>query len=121
MIQDDVSFTAVKQKEKKEKAARRRPAQGHQAAASDVRVDVLNGGARGRLRAGNAELAAERRGRDQVRERGQRRRDTVSKTTLEYAPDQADQARRLADIMGLSGSALKPGKSVTRLPRACPR
>src|SRR5207253_6976281 len=37
----------------------------------------------------------------------------LAKTTLEYAPDQADQARRLADIMGLSGSALKPGKSVT--------
>jgi LytR cell envelope-related transcriptional attenuator len=39
--------------------------------------------------------------------------ETLKKTTLEYAPDQADQARRLADIMGLSGSALKPGKSVT--------
>ncbi len=39
--------------------------------------------------------------------------DTLAKTTLEYAPDQADQARRLADIMGLSGSAMKPGKSVT--------
>ncbi len=35
-----------------------------------------------------------------------------AKTTLEYAPDQADQARRLADIMGLSGSAMKPGESV---------
>ena len=40
----------------------------------------------------------------------------LAKTTLEYAPDQADQARRLADIMGLSGSALKPGKSVDQLP-----
>src|SRR5690606_36246766 len=39
--------------------------------------------------------------------------EALSRTTLEYAPDQADQARRLADIMGLSGSALKPGKSVT--------
>lgn len=38
---------------------------------------------------------------------------TLKKTTLEYAPDQADQARRLADIMGLSGSAMKPGESVT--------
>ncbi len=37
----------------------------------------------------------------------------LAKTTLEYAPDQADQARRLADIMGLSGSAMKPGESVT--------
>ncbi|MBD0417878.1 LytR C-terminal domain-containing protein, partial [Streptomyces sp. TRM S81-3] len=37
----------------------------------------------------------------------------IAKTTLEYAPDQADQARRLADILGLSGSAMKPGESVT--------
>ncbi len=36
----------------------------------------------------------------------------LKKTTLEYAPEQADQARRLAAIMGLSGSALKPGESV---------
>ena len=38
---------------------------------------------------------------------------TLRKTTVEYAPEQADQARRLADLMGLSGSAMKPGKSVT--------
>jgi hypothetical protein len=38
---------------------------------------------------------------------------TQAKTTLEYAPDQAGQARRLADLMGLSGAAMKPGKSVT--------
>lgn len=37
----------------------------------------------------------------------------LSKTTLEYAPDQAAQARELAHLMGLPGSALKPGKSVT--------
>ncbi|MBD0417620.1 LytR C-terminal domain-containing protein, partial [Streptomyces sp. TRM S81-3] len=37
----------------------------------------------------------------------------VAKTTLEYDPAQADQARRLADILGLSGSAMKPGESVT--------
>jgi hypothetical protein len=36
----------------------------------------------------------------------------LAKTTLEYGPGQADQARRLADIMGLSGAAMKPGKSV---------
>ena len=39
--------------------------------------------------------------------------ETLSKTTLEYSPDQADQARKLADLMGLSGSAMKPGKSET--------
>ncbi len=39
--------------------------------------------------------------------------EALAKTTLEYAPEQADQARRLADILGLSGAAMKPGESVT--------
>jgi hypothetical protein len=33
----------------------------------------------------------------------------LPKTTLEYAPNQADQARRLADSMGLPASAMKEG------------
>ncbi|MER7903220.1 LytR C-terminal domain-containing protein, partial [Streptomyces sp. NPDC095614] len=32
----------------------------------------------------------------------------VKKTQLVYGPNQADQARRLADLMGMSASALKP-------------
>jgi hypothetical protein len=37
----------------------------------------------------------------------------LSRTTLEYGPEQAAQARKLAAIMGLPGTALKPGESVT--------
>ncbi|MFG2472947.1 LCP family protein [Streptomyces canus] len=111
-IAGDVSFTEVKKQEKKEKAEVAARLKGSKSAASDVRVRILNGGAAAGSaqqqlaylqtqagvtksdNAGNAEAA-------------------LAKTTLEYAPDQADQARRLADIMGLSGSAMKPGKSVT--------
>ncbi|GGM05303.1 hypothetical protein GCM10010129_56130 [Streptomyces fumigatiscleroticus] len=37
----------------------------------------------------------------------------LSRTTLEYDPGQAGQAHRPADILGRSGSAVKPGGSVT--------
>lgn len=33
----------------------------------------------------------------------------IDKTTLAYAPNQADQARALAEMMGLPASALKKG------------
>lgn len=45
-------------------------------------------------------------------ENGANAPEKLAKTTLEYAPDQADQARKLAALMGLSGSAMKPGESV---------
>ncbi|MCX4908207.1 LCP family protein [Streptomyces sp. NBC_00878] len=111
MIKSDTSLTAVKQKEAKEKAAVAARLKGEKSAASEVRVRILNGGApngaaqaqlnwlqlqAGVLKSENAGVLG----------------STQPKTTLEYAPDQADQARKLADIMGLSGSAMKPGKSV---------
>lgn len=109
-IKNDVSFTAVKQKEKKEKAAVAARLKGTRSAAADIRVDIYNGGAP----AGSAQetlnwlqitegvLKSSQLGNADA---------TLSKTTLEYSPDQADQARKLADLMGLSASALKPGKS----------
>jgi hypothetical protein len=112
MIKDDVSLTEVKQKEKKEKAAVAARLKGEKADASEVRVQVLNGGAP----AGSAQAQlnwlqleagvtkSENAGNSDA---------TQAKTTLEYAPEQADQARRLAAIMGLTGSAMKPGESVT--------
>ncbi len=112
MIKNDVSFTEVKAKEKKEKAAVAARLKGTKSAADEVRVQILNGGA-------PAGSAQEELTYLQT-EAGVRKSDnagnaekTLAKTTLEYAPDQADQARRLAAIMGLSGSAMKPGKSVT--------
>ncbi|MEV0558130.1 LCP family protein [Streptomyces sp. NPDC050597] len=112
MIKSDTSFTAVKQKEAKEKAAVAARLKGKKAAASEVRVQILNGGAP----AGSAQAELnwlQLEAGVSKSENAGNSGDTQAKTTLEYAPDQADQARRLADIMGLSGSAMKPGKSVT--------
>ncbi|MEU2155803.1 LCP family protein [Streptomyces sp. NPDC019396] len=111
-LQNDVSFTEVTKKQKeKEKAAKSKQdalLKGARADASDVRVDVYNGsdtnGAaqatlnwlqieKGVLKSSNKSNAPEK----------------IAKTTLEYAPNQADQARTLADYMGLPAEALRPG------------
>ncbi|MEU2928463.1 LCP family protein [Streptomyces sp. NPDC007251] len=111
-INNDVSFTEVKKKQKAEKDAQAARLKGSRSAPSDVRVRILNGGAV----AGSAQetldwlqnqegvLKSENAGNAPAQ---------LSRTTLEYAPDQAAQARELAHLMGLPGSALKPGKSVT--------
>ncbi|MGC4998132.1 LCP family protein [Streptomyces sp. DT195] len=111
-INGDVSFTDVKKKEKAAKDAQAARLKGSRSAPSDVRVRIMNGGAV----AGSAQetlnwmqteksiLKSENAGNAPAE---------LSKTTLEYAPDQAPQARELAALMGLPGSALKPGESVT--------
>ncbi|MET8893390.1 LCP family protein [Streptomyces albogriseolus] len=112
LIRNDVSFTEVKQKQKQEKAAVAARLKGEKAPASEVRVRILNGGAP----AGSAQSTLSWLQVDQGVGKSENAGNApaeLAKTTLEYAPDQADQARRLADIMGLSASALKPGESVT--------
>ncbi|WP_339129726.1 LCP family protein [Streptomyces sp. f51] len=109
-IKNDVSFTAVKQKAKKEKAAETARLKGSRSAASDIRVDIYNGGAE----AGSAQETLNWLQNDEGVLKSSQLGNAdapLSRTTLEYSPDQADQARKLADLMGLSGSALKPGKS----------
>ncbi|MFJ4818390.1 LCP family protein [Streptomyces sp. NPDC088801] len=111
MVRDDVSLTDVKQQKKKEKTAEAARLKGTKAPASEVRVRILNGGAV----AGSAQetlswLQVEE-GVTKSENAGNAEQP-LAKTTLEYAPGQADQARRLADIMGLSGAAMKPGESV---------
>ncbi|MFI5680892.1 LCP family protein [Streptomyces cellulosae] len=111
-IKNDVSFTAVKARERTEKAAVAARLKGTKSAASEVRVRILNGGAA----AGSAqETLTWLQNEEGVTksENGGNAPAALAKTTLEYAPDQAAQARRLAAIMGLPGSAMKPGKSVT--------
>ncbi|MEU2659797.1 LCP family protein [Streptomyces sp. NPDC007325] len=112
MIEQDVSFTEVKKKEadaKKAKAqAQAKLLQGPKAPAAEVRVDVFNGSGingaaqstinwlqndQGVLRSSNKSNAPEK----------------AAKTTLSYAPNQADQARALAAMMGLPATALKQG------------
>ncbi|MFH7597002.1 LCP family protein [Streptomyces racemochromogenes] len=116
MIRGDVSLTEVEKKEQAAKDAAEADAkskqdallQGNRAPAGDVRVDVYNGGGppgaasttltwlqntKGVYKSGNHGNASAR----------------LAATQLEYAPNQADQARALADMMGLPASALKPG------------
>ncbi|GGQ25028.1 LytR family transcriptional regulator [Streptomyces mutabilis] len=116
MIRNDVSFTEVKkkesEKEKKEKAAVAARLEGEKSDPSEVRVRILNGGA--------PDGSAQRELLYLQNEAGVTKSENagdadaeVAKTTLEYAPDQAAQARALAEILGLSGAAMKPGESVT--------
>ncbi|GAA3145754.1 LCP family protein [Streptomyces rameus] len=111
-IQNDVSFTDVKKKQKAAKDAQAARLKGTQAPASEVRVRILNGGAPG----GSAQAALNWLQNDEGVTKSENAGNApagLAKTTLEYAPDQAAQARRLAAILGLSGAALKPGQSVT--------
>jgi LCP family protein required for cell wall assembly len=111
MIKNDVSFTEVKAQKKKEAAAVAARLKGTKADASEVRVRILNGGAA--AGSAQAQLAYLQNEAGVLKSENAGNADAeLAKTTLEYSPDQADQARRLADIMGLSGSALKPGESV---------
>lgn len=111
-IKNDVSFTEVKQQKKKEAAAVAARLKGTKSDASEVRVRILNGGAEAGSASSTLTWLQTEEGVEKSENAGNAPA-TLAKTTLEYAPDQADQARRLAAIMGLSGSAMKPGKSVT--------
>ncbi|MFJ8670210.1 LCP family protein [Streptomyces sp. NPDC093600] len=112
MVQNDISFTEVKKKQQDAKNAQNEAQakllQGPRAEAIDVRVDVYNGSGiqgaaqktlnwlqttQGVTRSTNKANAPEK----------------AAKTTLTYGPNQADQARKLADMMGLPATALKPG------------
>ncbi|WP_405389308.1 LCP family protein [Streptomyces sp. NBC_01102] len=111
MMREDVSFTAV---EKQEKAAAKAEAaaklKGEMAAPADVRVDVYNGGAP----AGSAQNALDWLQNEEGVLKSTNKANApqdVRRTQLVYAPNQADQARRLADLMGLSASVMKPTKT----------
>ncbi|MGW8064549.1 LCP family protein [Streptomyces ziwulingensis] len=110
-IENDVSFTEVKKKEKQEKAAVDARLDGTRSEASEVRVRVFNGGAESGSAQTTLNWLQTEEGVTKSENAGNAP-ESLSRTTLEYAPDQADQARRLAEIMGLAGSALKPGESV---------
>ena len=112
MIENDVSFTEVKKKEKDAKSAKAQAEakllQGTRAKASDVRVDVFNGSGI----TGAAQSTINWLQNDMGVNRSTNKSNApekAAKTTLTYAPNQADQARKLADMMGLPATALKPG------------
>ncbi|MER7666250.1 MULTISPECIES: LCP family protein [unclassified Streptomyces] len=108
MIQNDTSLTEVKQKEQDAKNKQKGLLTGPRAAAADVRVAVYNGSnTRGAALATLTWLQNEEGVLKSSNEGNAL--EKLTKTTLTYAPNQADQARKLADLMGLPATALQPG------------
>ncbi|MEU0833280.1 LCP family protein [Streptomyces sp. NPDC005969] len=108
MMREDTSLTEVKNQKKAAQSKQDAQLKGTKAAAADVRVDVLNGGDR----PGAAQETVTWLQNNQGVLKSTNKANApakISKTTLEYAPNQADQARALAAMMGLPGSALKQG------------
>ncbi|MFI7344416.1 LCP family protein [Streptomyces sp. NPDC050085] len=106
-IKGDISLTETK---KKQKAAADAKLKGTKSAASDVRVDIYNGSEKPGAAQATLTWLQTSEGVTKSSQMGNKK-PSLTKTSLEYSPDQADQARRLAAIMGLPGSALKEGKS----------
>lgn len=108
MMRDDTSLTEVKSKKKAAKSKQDALLKGSKAAAGDVRVDVYNGGkVPGAAQATVTWLQNEQGVLKSTNKANAPAK--AAKTTLEYAPNQADQARALAAMMGLPGSAMKQG------------
>ncbi|MEU6759355.1 LCP family protein [Streptomyces sp. NPDC046685] len=116
MIRGDVSLTEVEKKEQAQKEAADAEAkarqdallQGNRAPAADVRVDVYNGGGPKGAASTTLNWLQNTKGMNKASNRGNAPAK-VGATQLEYAPDQADQARALADALGLPVTALKMG------------
>ncbi|MFG2173188.1 LCP family protein [Streptomyces niveus] len=109
MMQNDVSLTEVKQKEKDAKNKQAALLKGTKADPADVRVDVFNGGGPQGSAQETLSWLQNQEGVPKSTNKGNAPAE-LDKTSLEYAPNQADQARRLADMMGLPAAAMKPGK-----------
>ncbi|WP_405798788.1 LCP family protein [Streptomyces sp. NBC_01506] len=109
MMQNDTSLTEVKEQEEEAKSQQAALLKGTKADAADVRVDVLNGGG---PQGSAQETLAWLQNEEGVLKSSNKGNapEELKKTSLEYAPNQADQARRLADLMGLPAAGMKPGK-----------
>ncbi|MER5280657.1 LCP family protein [Streptomyces sp. NPDC002809] len=108
MMQQDTSLTEVAAQKKAAKSKQDALLKGTKAAAADVRVDVYNGGEL----AGAAQQTVTWLQNDKGVLKSTNKANApakAAKTTLAYAPNQADQARALAEMMGLPASAMKPG------------
>jgi LCP family protein required for cell wall assembly len=112
MVKNDVSLTEVKKKAASSKASASAAAasrlKGTMADPAYVRVEVYNGSGVFGAAQDTVEWLQNTKG-DPRSTNGGNAPASIAKTTLEYAPNQADQARRLADWMGLPASALKEG------------
>ncbi|MFF0548568.1 LCP family protein [Streptomyces sp. NPDC004311] len=118
MIRGDVSLTEVEKKEQAAKEAADADAkakqdallQGGRAAAGDVRVSVYNGGGPKGAASTTLNWLQNTKGMTKASNQGNAP-SKVDATQLEFAPNQADQARALADALGLPATALKVGTS----------
>ncbi|MGW0752469.1 LCP family protein [Streptomyces sp. NPDC002587] len=116
MIRGDVSLTEVEKKEQAAKESADADAkakqdallQGNKAPAADVRVNVYNGGGPSGSASTTLKWLQITKGVPKASNLGNAPAK-VGATQLEYAPNQADQARALAEMMGLSSSAMKMG------------
>ncbi|MEV6682961.1 LCP family protein [Streptomyces erythrochromogenes] len=108
MIRDDTSLTEVKKQEEAVKSTQESVLQGTRAPSSAIRVQIYNGGAPDGAARTTLDWLRSKQGVSAAVNSGNAAQK-VEKTTLEYAPDQDDQARALADKMGLPASALKQG------------
>ncbi|MFB6862715.1 LCP family protein [Streptomyces virginiae] len=116
MIRGDVSLTEVEKKEQaakeaadaETKAKQDALLQGNRAPAGDVRVSVYNGGGPSGSASTTLKWLQDTKGMSKTSNQGNAPAK-VGATQLEYAPNQADQARALADAMGLPATALKMG------------
>ncbi|WP_405440208.1 LCP family protein [Streptomyces avidinii] len=116
MIRGDVSLTEVEKKEQAAKEAADADSkakqdallQGNRAPAADVRVNIYNGG--GPKGSASTTVNWLQNSKGVARSSNEGNAPTkVGATQLEFAPNQADQARALADMMGLPATALKMG------------
>ncbi|MEU6934525.1 LCP family protein [Streptomyces sp. NPDC046385] len=112
MMQSDTSLTEVKKQQADAKNAQAKAQaallKGTRSTAHEVRVDVYNGsGIRGAAQSTLNWLQNEHGVTRSTNKSNAP--EKAAATTLTYAPNQADQARKLADLMGLPASALKPG------------
>ncbi|MEU9302543.1 LCP family protein [Streptomyces sp. NPDC048269] len=116
MIRGDVSLTEVEKREQAAKESADADAkakqdallQGNKAPAADVRVDVYNGGGPQGSASTTLKWLQITKGVPKASNHGNAPAK-VAATQLEFAPNQADQARALAEMMGLSASAMKMG------------
>ncbi|MEU0158801.1 LCP family protein [Streptomyces sp. NPDC006261] len=108
MLRSDTSLTEVKQKEKAAKGKQAALLKGPKAAPADVRVDVLNGGEISGAAGATVTWLQNQQGVLKSTNKANAPEKT-RKTTLAYAPNQADQARALAEMMGLPAAAMKQG------------
>ncbi|CAM5420821.1 LCP family protein [Streptomyces avidinii] len=116
MIRGDVSLTEVEKKEQAAKEAADADSkakqdallQGNRAPATDGRVNIYNGGGPKGSASTTVNWLQNSKGVPRSSNVGNAP-TKVGATQLEFAPNQADQARALADIMGLPATALKMG------------